>query len=249
MKTLLTAFYSFCALLVFAQANRTEGKIYQSDKKIIPAFFYLKSLEGTPQQFSYSLTAEEERNTLTADGAEKIELQDGTIYESYFISVPVLANDYLSRSKTDYEADVNNFQGQAFVERIMDGSISFYQFVDRYGFSHFFYRLAADTSVTLLRNKTYVLEGGRVEYDMAYKNQLSFLASKYCPVAPPEIDRLAYDLKPMINVITALNTCAGSAGNATAYLKKKKATTNIGIMGGVLSSALGLNSYPRSVSP
>jgi hypothetical protein len=84
---------------------------------------------------------------------------------------------------------------------------------------------------------------------MAYKNQLSFLASKYCPVAPPEIDRLAYDLKPMINVITALNTCAGSAGNATAYLKKKKATTNIGIMGGVLSSALGLNSYPRSVSP
>ena len=216
------------------------------DKTIVNAIFHLKASEGTPQQLNYS-TADEVINTIDATNAERIELKDGTVYESHFIAVPVLAKDYLSRSKADYAAE-NMFQGLAFVERIIDGNIALYRFVDRYGFSHFFYKRSADTTIMLLRNQSYV-EQGTIEYDQAYKNQVLFLRQKVCTSNSPNVDRLDYSLQPMMKTFAALNACTGSVTNTSTFLEKQKATVNPGLLGGILSTALGLKTYHRSLNP
>lgn len=248
MKALLSVLCTLLAFAVVAQSNQTEGTIYFHDKTVVKAFFYLKAAEGTPQQFSYSTATNAAAVTIDAAGAEKIELQDGTVYESHVVTIPVISKDYLSRSKADYDNSENRFQGSAFVERVITGNIAFYQLVDRYGYPHFFYRLAADTALILLRNNSYV-EQGVITYDQAYKNQLSFLNRKFCTATAANVAAVDYALKPMLNAFATFNSCSGAVANTAAYLEKKKATLNVGVLGGVLSSALGLKSYQRSVNP
>lgn len=246
MKRLLTALLTCCIFTAFAQTNLAEGKIYTRNE-VLPVFFHLKNSEGTPQRFSFSSDPASAVQEVEATSAEKIELKDGSVYQSFSISVPVMLKDYLSRTEADYAFAANWFKGKAFAERLLEGKIALYQFVDRFGFPHFFYKQAADSAITLLQNKTRLSEAGEITYDPAYKNQLAFLQTQFCTTG--STDRIDYTAKSMINVFTELNRCAGVAISSTTYFEKRKAKANVGFLGGVLSSALGFTDFKSSVNP
>lgn len=246
MKQLLTALLSCCIFSGFAQTNLTEGKIY-THNEVHAVYFHLKTGEGTPQQFSYSTDPASTLQEVAASDVEKIELKDGTIYESYSVSVPVMLKDYLSRTESDYAFAGNWLKGKAFTERVLEGKISLYQFIDRFGFPHFFYKQAMDSTITLLQNKTRINEAGEVIYDQAYKNQLAFLQSDYC--STHSVGNFDYTAKAMVAAFTEFNRCAGITVNTRSFSETQKVKAKIGLLGGLLSSALGYYDFKRSVNP
>lgn len=251
MKLMLTFLFSILFFNVFAQTNIIEGKIYTNDNKVVNAYIHLTAYEGTPQEFQYSLDKNSELKTGDFSNVSKVELNNGVVYETYFINVPVISGDYMSRTKFDYEYLSNYFKGVAFVEKILTGKVALFQFIDKYQHEHFFYKQSSDTTLEYLRNNTFVNEKGQIEYDNAYKNMISYLLLQSCQnnTKDDDLNQLNYNVRPIIKAFKQINKCMGSEVSTEQFEQNKKSKLDFGLMGGYLSTGVGTDGYHRSTQP
>jgi hypothetical protein len=240
----------FCHQLCKAQ-NFSKAKIYTKKNSVIECFIKNTTYEGTPQKFSYTLTKEAALKTISAGEIQKVELEDGIIYENYYINVPVMSKDYLDRKEADYNFAENTLKAPVLVEKLITGPMALYQFVDRFGYPHFFYHTASDSSIVLLPYKTFLSDSGEIKYDQSYKNLLAFLFQQYdCKRSLTiQLDILQYTLNPMLRLFKGINSCAGQTVEANSDLYNKHVKPEIAVMAGIASTALHFAIYNEYLFP
>jgi hypothetical protein len=251
MRKILILFPFFVCSLAFSQTNVIKGRVFFSNNQPVDAYIQLSAVESTPQTFLYSADIKGPFVAIQPGQAKKVELSDGSVYESHLIRVPVINKEYLNRRKEDYTYSGNMDTGIHFVERILEGNVRFYQYLDAYGYPHFFYGAVSDTTLTYLVHDPYVDESLNVRNNSTYKNLISFFAgSVNCPrVTDQKLQGVRYVLRDLLPLFTELNKCSGSTVSARPYLQSKKPVLNFGLMGGVLSSGMGQSEYHRSTDP
>ena len=209
---MLTLIPGFVCTLAFSQTNVIKGRVYFSYNQPVDAYIQLSAVERTPQSFLYSADIKGPFVTILPGNAKKVELSDGSVYESHLIRVPVINKEYLNRRKEDYTYSENMDTGMHFVERILDGNVRFYQYLDAYEYPHFFYAAVSDTTLTYLVHDPYVDESYNLRNNSTYKNLISFFAGSInCPrVSDEKIQGARYVLKDLLALFRELNKCSGS---------------------------------------
>jgi hypothetical protein len=251
MRKILTLIPGFVCTLAFSQTNIIKGRIYFSDSQPVDAYIQLSAAERTPQSFLYSADIKGPFVVIQPGNAKKVELSDGSVYEAHLIRVPAINKEYLNRRKEDYTYSENMDSGIHFVERILDGNVRFYQYLDAYQHPHFFYAAVSDTTLTYLVHDPFVDESFNIRNNNTYKNQISFFAgSVNCSrVSDQKLQGTRYVLRDLLPLFTELNKCSGSTVSAPQILQSKKPVFNFGLMGGILSSGMGQSNYNRSTDP
>src|SRR6266496_4195147 len=155
MRAAFFVFFLTCCYIFSSAQNFSKAKIYTKSNTTIDCYIKNANYEGTPQKLSYSLTNGGNLSSITANEINKVEFEDGTIYENHFINVPVILENYIDRRLINYKVEANNFKGNALVEKIISGPVSFYQFIDKFTFPHFFYSTSSDPEIVLLPYVTY----------------------------------------------------------------------------------------------
>jgi hypothetical protein len=170
---------------------------------------------------------------IEANEIKKIVFEDGITFENHFINVPVIDENYMYRTQAQYKEKSNYFKGYTLVEKLVTGTISLYQYVDRFHYSHFFYQTSTDSEIVLLTYQTYV-EDAEFKYDNSYKSLLLFLArvNECNSSVDSKIEQLKYEVNPIINIIRELNACSGQSIqlNNTEYTNHTE--IRFGLMGG-----------------
>jgi hypothetical protein len=225
MKLLTTLVLLIISSFVCGQNSFTKAIIYKPDGSKIDCYIKNTTSESTQQVFNYSLENGGKTIQLDVNSISRVEFADGMILERHTVNLVIMNKPLLERRITDYEFEENKFNGDVMVEKIMTGPYSLYQFVDRHGFSHFYYTTNNDTKIEKLEYKIYVAEdsashlpgyykrGSDLVQKRDYRNQLLFLANNSgCEMKlTPEINRADYKLIHLVPVFKKINNCAGQA--------------------------------------
>lgn len=226
---LLLILFSLCVFSLSAQTNISKGKIYL-EEGVLDGYVMTQIAEDVPQTFSFS-SAPNGRFSSPQGAIRKVELENGLIYQKYFISLPLSANDWLSRHASDYNEVV---AGERYLQLLLKGTASLYKYTDPYGYSHFFYRLEKDTALTWLVNKPYNNEQGYYVEDVAYRNQVSMLQRSICPDAGvKDLSKLAYRTEPLMAAFRTVNQC-GSSVVEDHFTASQRGVLRLGVMGGAM---------------
>ena len=263
MRSLLFAIAIFFCYLSGSSQNFSRAKITTSRNETIECFIKNTTYEGTPQIFSYSLTMDGQLVSIRGTEVNKIEFENGAIYEKHSINVPVIFYDYLERNMAQYDVEANYLKGYRIVEKLISGPVDLYQFIDSFQHSHFFYYTQSDSEIVLLPYKTYV-DNTVIHYDNNYKNLLIFLSTlNQCGKSSlTRIENSKYSVDDMIRIFKEINRCAGLTvkSNNPIYSQHGQ-QIRFGILGGLSLTSLhykavngfypGLteNSFPNSTMP
>jgi hypothetical protein len=217
-------------LVTSAQDYTVKGKIVYSDRTVT-GIIKTQASEQTPQQFSFADSAGGKFFPVTGD-VKRIEFENGNVYEPASVSIKIINAGYLQRTRASYQ--VPSVNRELYLQQVISGTYTLYLYNDPYGYHHFFFRHAGETSVTYLVNHPYVDENLKYVVDNSFNNQLSFLLQKNnCKSLEQDIRNLEYEIPSMRKFFLKLNGCVGSEGD-DKYTAQSK--TKI-----ILSAAAGIS--------
>jgi hypothetical protein len=227
---------AFLSLIIsgYSQSNFTKAVLFKGDGSKIDCYIKNTTNEETQQLFDYALEKNGKTTVIKANELSKIEFEDGMVLELHFIRIISMNTSILNRRLANYEARENKVNDLFMVERLIKGPYTLYQFVDKYGFAHFFYKTSADSVIQKLEYKEYVDESANVINKREFRNQILFLATTAgCEKdLSALIERTEYKLQHMIAVFKKLNACAGTSSEVSnKYIRSGSAmriTVNAG---------------------
>ena len=232
---------------LLSQNAFTKAILYKTDGTKMDGYVKNTTFEGTQQVFDYANENGGKITRIDAGSLIKVEFADGMVLENHYLDLVILNIALLERRITDYEFPENKVSGWFMIEKIINGTNTLYQFVDKYNFSHFYYSTTADTAIQKLEYKVYVGQdstsnlpgyyrsGSDLIQKRDYRNQLLYLAAKGgCEKKlTPEVNRTEYRLSDMISIFKKLNACYGEQSEVNnKYLTSKpkiRFTANAGI--------------------
>jgi len=203
--------FLFISAAALAQNAFTKAVIYKSDGSKIECYIKNITDESTQQVFEYALEKGGATTKIDAASLSKVEFEDGMILEKHPIDIYVIGTKPITRRQSDYEFPENKLAVPVMVEKLISGTQSLYQFIDKYAFSHFFYKVSGNTALEKLVYKEYVDDNGEIINKREFRNQLQFLSANAGCEKKMEslINRTEYKLSNMIAVFKGLNECAG----------------------------------------
>ena len=241
MRLLSTIFIMFLVSNLIAQSNFTKAIIYKADNSRLDCFIKNTTYEGTQQVFEYTMEKGGALKTVRSEEISKVEFEDGMILERYFIKFTTMNLPFISRRKANYLAPENNFSGWYMLEKILAGSLNLYLYIDKYEFSHFYYKYTSDSLVQKLEHQVYTTdEGDTIVNNTAFRNDLYFQAvSAGCnEKLLGEINRVEYKQASLIPVFKKINQCMGSTATASNASYANKSTLRVGVVGGISATNL-----------
>ena len=246
MRKLIAAALAIISLQVsFAQETTGRVRIVKTNGETVSAEAVLPVSETTPQKFLYALNSRDAKIEIAAAEIKSILFFDGPYYEKQAVKLPVIGRDELKRTRMDYENKKNWLEESVMLERLLDGAVDLYQFVDRYGFPHFFYKANRDSVVTYLPNASFV-ENGDFRRDRSYMNLLSFLGTQ-SECSAVDIERLettVYNMRGMLSAFKRINDCLGTTVDVASTVQRKKDKIRFGISAG--ATAFGMREKNKS---
>jgi hypothetical protein len=246
-----------------AQNAFTKAVIYKSDGSKIDCYIKSISNESTQQVFNYSMENGGKTTSIDVNNINKVEFEDGMILEKHTLSLVVMNKPLLERRKMDYEFEENKFSGPVMMEKIMSGPYALYQFIDKYGFSHFYYKTSIDANIEKLEYQIYVAEDSTIKLQGYYKsgsdlvqkrdyrNQLLFLAnSAGCEKKlTAEISRADYKITQLFPLFKKLNLCAGETPVVNNKYAGGQPKLRLTVNGGVAATNLTIPDPSQSSYP
>ncbi|TCZ73614.1 hypothetical protein [Flaviaesturariibacter aridisoli] len=166
---------TLCCLLLLLRAGAQEkpraARIFIGNTEQV-GYVQVPPSKGTPQELLFSETEDGSFRPLGAEVITRAELAGGPVYERFSVEVPVLSKAPGARVASDY---TRAFPAHTLLlERLVDGGHQLYQFVDAYGYVHFYFRPRNGT----LKSLTYTpyTENGQTAGVTAYQGELAALA-------------------------------------------------------------------------
>jgi hypothetical protein len=251
MKLLSLFFFFIISVVTSAQNAFTKAVIYKTDGNKIDCYIKNITDESTQQVFEYAMQPGGATTKIDAASLTKVEFTDGMILEKHPIEIYVISTKAITRRQSDYEFPENKFTAPVMVEKLISGTHSLYQFVDKYAFSHFFYTLSGGTSLERLVYKEYVSDNGEIINKREFRSQIQFLASNTgCEKKmEPLIGRTEYKLSNMITVFKGLNECAGEKSVVNNKYLRTKPVIRLTVNGGLSATNLTIPDPSPSIYP
>lgn len=233
----------FALSVTQAQDNFTKATVFQTGGSRTDCFVRNWSYEGTPQSFAYCLQKGESTRPLELASVEAIEFEDGLRLEKHMIRFFQFNAATVNRKKADYETETNQVSGAYLVERMLQGSYSLYRFVDKYGYAHFYYRLASESQLQPLEFREFVDDNATIINKHEYRNQLMYLAtSSSCEKKlAAQIERTDYRDQQLVKLFRQFNSCAGSAVTENKSAAGAKAVLRLSVAAGLAATSLTTN--------
>jgi hypothetical protein len=243
--------FLFISISAASQNAFTKAVIYKSDGSKIDCYIKNISDESTQQVFEYSIEKGGAITKIDAASLSKIEFEDGMILEKYPIDIYVINTKSITRRQEDYEFPENKLTASVMVEKLISGTHSLYQYIDKFSFSHFFYKVPGSTTIEKLVFKEYVNDNTEIINKREFRNQLQFLASNAgCEKKlEPLISRTEYKLSNMIAVFKGLNECAGEKSVINNKYISAKPVIRITVNGGLSATSLTIPDPNQSTYP
>jgi len=251
MRLLTLSLFFFISLTASSQNAFTKAIIYKSDGSKIDCYIKNTTNESTQQVFEYSIEKGGAVTRIDAASVSKVEFEDGMILEKYTIDIYTINAMAINRKLADYEFPDNKFAGTVMVEKLITGTQSLYQFVDKYEYPHFFYKNSSAVNLEKLEYKEYTNDVGEFINKREFRSQLLFLASNAGCEKKLEslIGRTEYRLANMLSVFKALNGCLGEKSIVNNKYVTAKPGLRVTINGGLSATNLTIpdpnqSSYP-----
>ena len=237
--------------IVWSQNPASSAKIIHRNGDILLAKVQLPQTEQTPQSFLYQAEGEVKLTTLRGEEIQSIAFENGPLFERFMIDVAVIDEELIRRSAADYTDRRNRFNESVLVEKLVSSAVELYQFIDKYGYPHFFYKKREESELTYLPNQSFKNEQGNLKNDKSYNNLLSYLAviSGCSETVIRSFDDIPYNVKSMIKAFKTINECVGEVVNVSEVLKRKNVQFKFGLQAGVTSFTIRkLPSFEGTVS-
>jgi hypothetical protein len=240
MKPLSLLIFLLIIISSHAQQSFTKAVLYKGDGSKTDCYIKSTIYEGTQQMFEYAMEKGGKTSTIDAGGLNKVEFEDGMVLERHFIRITSMSTSILNRRLADYEAPDHQESNWFMIERVISGSYTLYQFIDKYSFSHFFYKTLQDTVIQQLEYKEYVDDNSSLINKREFRNQLLFLtATTVCEQKLSAlIERIEYRLQHFISVFKKLNACAGEQSEVSNRYINPKPIIRFTVSGGITATRL-----------
>ncbi|RYZ23658.1 MAG: hypothetical protein EOO16_04050 [Chitinophagaceae bacterium] len=214
-----------------AQSRRLTAATIETEAGSTAGFVRDPGGNTTPQVFSFATDkAGPFRDIIIAD-TRRVVLSDGSVFERRRIRAAVLETAPANRRLESY-ASAARIDGEMFVELLIAGTISLYQYEDTFHYPHF-YLVHEGGSLMPLPFEPYIDSLGRYQGEVAYQNTLFRLAtSRGCKSAiETDIVLAAYEASPLMRLVQRINRCGGAAGKE--FGNSTRLDTRMGFRGSV----------------
>ncbi len=247
MKSILI----LCSILVhglaIAQQNFLPGKIETKDGQIIEGKFHIKDKSRTPEEIEFISSKDGVSQKYKPIQLNSFEV-NGKRYVSSIVEVDITPQGI---HKTDYIDSRKVRIDTLFLELKVKSSISLLYHKDREYRERFFIESETGEIIELIKHKYYadVFDKETNTYERKlivnnkYKNQLSFYL-KSCPSVVEKMNKLTLKLPDLKKAIVEYNTCTGNG--IDFKLKEEKVKVQFGVVAGVVSQSLKLESKGKS---